>query len=56
MKKNVVTQHGQISNDADSNNCSAISCKIEGDYSAMTLTHLGFVFSTHTNAFKLKFH
>ena len=53
-QETLVTWRGQISNNARSNNCSAISSKIEGDYSAMTLTHLGFVFSTHINAFKLK--
>ena len=53
-EENFVTRHGQISNDAGPNNCSAISSKIEGDYSAMTLTHLGFVFLTHTNALKLR--
>ena len=53
-QENLVTRHGLISNDAGPDNCSAISSKIEGDYSPMTLNHLGFVLSTHTNAFKLK--
>ena len=53
-QETLVTWRGQISNNARSNNCSAIPSKIEGDYSAMTWTHLGFVFSTHTNVFKLK--
>ena len=55
-EENLVTRQGQISNDAGSNKCSAIPSNIEEDYSTMTLSRLGFVFLTHTNAFKLKLH
>ena len=55
-EENLITWQGQISNDTGSNNCSAIPSNIEEDYSAMTLSRLGFVFSTHANAFKAKLH
>ena len=55
-EENLVTRQGQINNDAGSNNCSAIPSNIEEDYSTMTLSRLDFVFSTHTNAFRVKLH
>ena len=55
-EENLITWQGQISNDAGSNKCSAIPSNIEENYSAMTLSRLGFVFSTHANAFKVKLH
>ena len=55
-EENLITWQGQISNDAGTNKCSAIPSNIEEDYSAMTLSRLGFVFSTHPNAFKVKLH
>ena len=53
-EENLITWQGQISNDAGSNKCSAIPSNIEEDYFAMTLSRLGFVFSTHANVFKDK--
>ena len=55
-EENSVTWQRQISKDAGSNKCSAIPSNIEEDYSTMTLSRLGFVFSTHANAFKVKLH
>ena len=55
-EENLVTRQGQISNDAGSNKCSAIPSNIEEDYSTMTLSRLGFVFSTHANAFRVILH
>ena len=53
-QQNSVTQREQISNNASSTQCSAFPSNVDEDYWTMTLTRLGFVFSTHTNAFRYK--